>query len=402
MTKVERYIRDQIGKAVCYEPEDNDQKYGLPYPYSVPTVGKRFHSMYYWDTYFTNLGLLALDDITQAKNNVDNIASLIERLGFMPNSNAYRHQNRSQPPFFGLMVRDILEYVDDLDWKKKIFFVLSREHEFWIKNRSAQNGLQHYGTDVPLEWEEQFAKRFCERVGIENNPQQRKLLANSFLAQAESGWDFCARFELAGSDYCAVDLNALLWASEMVLSRLAEHIGNGEEKIWMQRADQRASLMRKILIDDNGVFRDRNAKTECFSPVFSIASFFPLFVGMANETEAESTVKQLPLLAYPYGIVPCEKINDGKCFQWGAPNGWPCLQMIVSAGMERYGYDTEAKKVGTSYIELVEKVFEQTGALWEKYNLATGNCDAVNEYEMPEMLGWTAGTYLYFLRKYGM
>ncbi len=47
---------------------------------------------------------------------------------------------------------------------------------------------------------------------------------------------------------------------------------------------------------------------------------------------------------------------------------------------------------------MVENVFASTGALWEKYNLDTGSNDAVNEYEMPEIFGWTAGAYLYFKR----
>ena len=401
MTRIEKYIRDNIGKAVCYECEDTDQKYGLPYPYSVPTVGERFHSMYYWDTYFTNLGLIALGDIAQAKNNIDNMAYLVERLGYMPNGNAYRVANRSQPPFLGLMVRDILIFVDDIEWERKMYSVLSREHAFWISNRSAQNGLQHYGTDVPTELQEGYAKRFCDRVGIENLPEQRSILANSFLAQAESGWDFCARFELAGPDYCAVDLNALLWATETVLATLAKHIENGEENAWLKTAERRASLMREILLDENGVFRDRNAKTQKFSPVFSVASLFPLFVGMANKNEAENTVKMLPLLMHKHGVAPCERTDDGKNFQWGAPNGWPCLQAVTSTGLERYGYDEQAKDIGVNYINLVESVFDKTGALWEKYNLDTGTSDTINEYEMPEMLGWTAGTYLYFLRKYG-
>ena len=42
----------------------------------------------------------------------------------------------------------------------------------------------------------------------------------------------------------------------------------------------------------------------------------------------------------------------------------------------------------------MEKIFEETDALWEKYNVTEASINVNNEYEMPEMLGWTAGVYL--------
>ena len=45
--------------------------------------------------------------------------------------------------------------------------------------------------------------------------------------------------------------------------------------------------------------------------------------------------------------------------------------------------------------ELVEKNFEATGNIWEKYNVVDGSTSVTNEYDMPPMLGWTSGVYLY-------
>ena len=36
----------------------DDARLALPYPYTVPRPSPVLHEMYYWDTYFTNLGLL--------------------------------------------------------------------------------------------------------------------------------------------------------------------------------------------------------------------------------------------------------------------------------------------------------------------------------------------------------
>ena len=44
--------------SVFYQPEDSESLYALPYPYLIPSIKGMFQEMYYWDTYFTNVGLL--------------------------------------------------------------------------------------------------------------------------------------------------------------------------------------------------------------------------------------------------------------------------------------------------------------------------------------------------------
>ena len=77
----------------------------LPKPFTVPCINDGFQNFFYWDTYFTNVGLLLSGETEQAKNNLDNIAHLIETHGFMPNANHIL--DRSQPPLFA---RGVWEY----------------------------------------------------------------------------------------------------------------------------------------------------------------------------------------------------------------------------------------------------------------------------------------------------
>ncbi|MDX1719983.1 MAG: trehalase family glycosidase, partial [Salegentibacter mishustinae] len=74
----------------------------LPNPYIVP--GGRFREIYYWDSYFTMLGLQEDGEIKTIRNMVDNFAWLIETYGFIPNGNRTYYLSRSQPPFFAKMV----------------------------------------------------------------------------------------------------------------------------------------------------------------------------------------------------------------------------------------------------------------------------------------------------------
>ena len=74
----------------------------LPNPYIVP--GGRFREVYYWDSYFTMLGLKESGEVDLIEDIVKNFASLINRYGFIPNGNRTYYLSRSQPPYFSMMV----------------------------------------------------------------------------------------------------------------------------------------------------------------------------------------------------------------------------------------------------------------------------------------------------------
>ncbi len=79
----------------------------LPFPYIVP--GGRFREIYYWDSYFTSLGLRASGRIEMIENMVKNFSHLIDTVGYIPNGNRTYYLGRSQPPFFSLMVKLLAE-----------------------------------------------------------------------------------------------------------------------------------------------------------------------------------------------------------------------------------------------------------------------------------------------------
>ena len=74
----------------------------LPNPYVVP--GGRFREIYYWDSYFTMLGLIASGRADLVRSMLDNFAYLVRTVGHIPNGNRTYYLSRSQPPYFGAMV----------------------------------------------------------------------------------------------------------------------------------------------------------------------------------------------------------------------------------------------------------------------------------------------------------
>ena len=113
---VTQYIRRNLSKTIRFRREDDGTLLGLPEPYTVPCADEMFLEMYYWDTYFTNVGLLAAGMEKLAKSNTENLLYLADRYGFVPNGSRTYYLCRSQPPYLAHMAADVYEHFRDKDW----------------------------------------------------------------------------------------------------------------------------------------------------------------------------------------------------------------------------------------------------------------------------------------------
>lgn len=390
---LKQYIKENFPKTIRENKKDDGTLIGLPYPYTVPCMSGAFQEMYYWDTYFTNRGLIYCGYVSQAKNNVDNMLYLVERFGFMLNGNRTYFLRNSQPPFLSLMVRDIYDKTGDKAWLKGAAKTLEKEYGFWQSKRTTPTGLNRYSFDSNGADYNIYVEALSERLGFEAPIEGDKNKAEHFMVNAESGWDCTPRFEFKGYYYNPVDLNCLLYAYEKNMEFFSLETG-GDGAIWKERAENRRSAMDKLMKTENGVYLDYDFDGKKQSPVFSAASMFPMFVGLADEVSAKATVENLYRIETDYGIAATEKFELKGRYQWGYPNGWAPLHFITVKALLNYGYKDDAKRVANKYVTMVEENFKKTNNLWEKYNVADGSINTCNEYEMPPMLGWTAGVYL--------
>ena len=128
----------------------------------------------------------------------------------------------------------------------------------------------------------------------------------------------------------------------------------------------------------------------------SDASFYAMFTELCTEEQATKTVKLLEKLEQKYGVAACEKRADLMDLQWDYPIGWAPLHYIIMEGLMKYGYHSEALRIATKYCDLVERNYEKTGNIWEKYNTVTGEVASTKENGLAAtMMGWSAGVYLY-------
>lgn len=395
---VKDYIKKRFPETVRKNVCDNETLIGLPYPYTVPCAESYFDELFYWDTYFTNKALIALKQAEQAENNVRDILHLVERFGYMPNGNRTYFLKRSQPPYLALMVDEIFCATKDKTFLESSFSTLKKEYRFWMTKRISENGLNHYDTEESVESCADFFNHYVgTRIAVDC-ARESSYAGRNYYAEAESGWDFTPRFQGVCAEYNPIDLNSNLFFYEKLFARYEKALGEGDGAKWNAAADARAEKINRFLWDPlNRVYRDYNYVSGELSRTVSAASFQPYFVGLAPNESKDGLKNLLTKIEGDYGLFATEK-EEGQ-YQWAYPNVWAPYHCIACDALENYGYESESKRIAGKYINLIEANFSKTGKLYEKYNGITGGIDAVSEYGTPEMLGWTAGTYIYLLSK---
>ncbi|MBR4761048.1 MAG: hypothetical protein IK086_00235, partial [Clostridia bacterium] len=289
---------------------------------------------------------------------------------------------------------------------KGAYDVLCKEYDFWQGRRKTKTGLNGYtGYDIDETVLERNYPYFMRRIGkpAKENPAREDLLHAYFAGVSvyESGWDCSSRFKDRGFEFDAVDLNSLLYMLENNMSAFAAELNNGEEGVWEQRKTKRKEKMQLLWNAERGIFMDRNFETGEFTTYAGVASFYPLYAGLATKEQAQSTVAALfDELNLKYGISSGESRTEWNC-QWDYPNVWAPLQFVTYRALKNYGYDRKAKMVAEKYVSLVESNFQKTENLWEKYDGNTG-APAVAEYKAEPMIGWSAGVYIFFNNELGL
>ena len=395
------FIRESWEKSIRYLPDDFGTHIGMPLPYTVPSVSGGFQELYYWDLFFTDEGLIIDGLLEQARNNTENLAWMVERFGKILNGSNTFYLNRSEPPVFSLMVRQIYEATGDLDWLRGILPSLEKEYHFWMSERMTPCGLNHDSNNATEEEKWDFLRlvkrRFGEAFTLEGCTREDSLrVASHYISEAEC-WDFTPRFKGECENYCPVDLNALLYIYEKNFSHFSSILGDrAGVRRWDKAAKHRKRLMVKYMRNPkDGVFYDYNFISGERSDVVSAAQFFLLLGNAVSRSQARGIVRSLAVLEYPHGISACEKGDYPYVYQWSYPNGWAPLQYVTVRGLDNYGYTEDARRIARNYVDLLTESYTKTGTLWEKYNVDEGNLNVGDEYKMPTMLGWTAGSYVW-------
>jgi len=381
----------------------------LPRPYVVP--GGRFREIYYWDSYFTLLGLIESNRRDLVEDMVGDFAYFIDTYGHVPNGARTYYLSRSQPPFFFEMV-GLLESNDPPAAFARYLPQLKAEYAFWMQGADGLRrgtARRHVvaladGSILNRFWDERDTPRdesYREDTDLAHASQRpAPRVFRDIRAAAESGWDFSSRWFADGhtrttidtTEILPIDLNSLLFGLENAISsgcqRRADHACADE---FAHRAATRRMAIDRYLWDaSSGAYLDyRWTHHERIRRV-SAATLYPLFVALASETQAASVAKvAAQQLLQPGGIVTTP-LETGQ--QWDAPNGWAPLQWIAIDGLRRYNHAALAEAIACRWMINVEELYSQSGKLVEKYDvISTGRSSGGGEYPLQDGFGWTNG-----------
>lgn len=401
--------------------EPNSSLLALPHPYIVP--GGRFREIYYWDSYFTMLGLAEAGRYTAIENMVENFAYLIDAIGFIPNGNRSYFCTRSQPPFFVLMVELLAQVRQDPSIVARYLPQLRREYDFWMQGAStlSENGastarvvklgdgyLNRYWDNSDKPRAESYAEDRNYAASSERRPGE---LFRDIRAACESGWDFSSRWladrsslaSIRTSEILPVDLNSLLYKLEAVLAVTYKQQGDaGLADFFDARAAQRKELLQTLFFDEAaGLFVDLLQPGLEASGVPSLATAYPLFLEIATVQQAARVADKLQENFLAPGGWLTTLQTSGQ--QWDKPNGWAPLQWIVFTGLQNYGFTAEADLGATRWVRNNLDVYGRTGRLLEKYDVEQiGALASGGEYVIQDGFGWTNAVLLKFMNHLGM
>ena len=417
----------QVPRAGMEQVEPHGLLY-LPYPYVVP--GGRFNEMYGWDSFFIQLGLLRDGELGLARSMVDNFIYEIEHYDMILNANRTYYLTRSQPPFLTAMILGVFEREGDREWLRRTLPAIRTYYEYWTGPPHLIGGLElsrYYGLgtgpapEVVSSEKDRSGLTHYDRVkdyyrhrpvteydlSLYYDAASESLTPLFFIgdrSMRESGFDPSNRFGPFSVDithYAPTCLNSLLYLMEVQIAQIHEILGDiVTVTSWNERATTRRQRVNAPLWDDTkGLYMDYDFRGDRLSDYEFAATFYPLWVGIATEEQARRVAASLSRFEAPGGLLTSTNVSGS---QWDAPYGWAPLQLIAVQGLRRYGYDDDADRLATKFINLVTKEFEEHGAIFEKYNVVTGESDIAAGirfgYDSNEIgFGWTNAVFIELL-----
>ena len=387
----------------------------LPKPYVVP--GGRFREVYYWDSYFTMLGLAESDHWDKISDMVDNFAYEIDTFGHIPNGNRSYYLSRSQPPFFSMMVELLATH--DSDALKKYRPQMEKEYAYWMDGVDALQPGQANKRVVKLDdgailnryWDDRDTPRpesWLDDVNTaKSNPNRPATeIYRDLRSAAASGWDFSSRWmddpqklgTIRTTSIVPVDLNALMFKMEKLLARASQESGDAASasKYETLATARQKAIESHLWNDKEGWYADYDLKSKKVRNQLTAAALFPLYVKAAAQDRADKVAAATSSHLLKPGGIATTTVNSGQ--QWDAPNGWAPLQWVAAEGLQNYGQEKVSMDVTWRFLKNVQHTYDREKKLVEKYDVSTtGTGGGGGEYPLQDGFGWSNGVTLKML-----
>jgi alpha,alpha-trehalase len=382
----------------------------LPFDYVVP--GGRFSELYYWDSYFTMLGLAESGRCDLLKAMAGNFAYLIDTYGHIPNGNRTYYLSRSQPPMFALMIELFEQH--DVCTALQYLPQLLKEYAWWMDGADTLEPSHAFRHVVRLD-DGSVLNRYWDN---RNTPREESHLEDVLTAQhakgraaaevyrdlragAASGWDFSSRWcdngdlsSIRTTSIIPVDLNSLLWKLEQQIAFLSHRAGMLEQAArFAQREQARGEAIDRLLWNEQaGAYLDYDWQRRAPRTMLNAAAVAPLYVRIASHKQARQLSHALRTRLLRGGGIDTTEVQSGQ--QWDRPNGWAPLQWLAIRGLRRYGHIDLSEDIAHRWLCTVGSLYRRESKLVEKYALdqhTDGVGGSGGEYPLQDGFGWTNG-----------
>ncbi len=399
--------------------KSNPHIISVPNAYFVPNLGAQ-KRICYWDSFFMFRGLMGTKRQGVMKKMVNNLIFLYNKCQIIPNFNAPSSINRSQPPFLSSMILDSY-FTPLMDQKKPGLSTGLSTQVYRFKNLPwLLNSMTIAKKEYQTVWidKENFYNHHVAGYGLSRYGDRDIGYAHS--SELESGWDMTSRFYNRCDQFLPIDLNSYLYKYEKDFEFVAKLLNDPrEEKYWSDLAELRKKEINKLMWDEKEkFFFDYGYKYKQVSHFLSLASYTPLWTGLATKKQAEEMVKKLPQFESPYGLTISTKSSLAKPIdlakiqrryhpaiediinpkQWDYPNIWSPLEYLTVIGLLKYGYIDDAKRIMEKSVKAHAAVFRKHGTFFEKLHAETGQSGIGALYGDQEGFGWTNAVFYRYIK----
>ena len=296
--------------------KDTDELINVPYPYVTPGSTKQ-DALYYWDTFFINMGLIRLKLVDLARHNAENLIFLQRQLGYVPASNLKANSADSTLPLLPWIVRDVYRATGDKEWLSRMLPDVVNEFHYWT--------TQPHTSSVGL-------YRFPD---IDKNDPLH-------AGAPESCWVPSIRFDDT-RNYNPVDLNALLYRNAILIYDLQiEAEGKGDKSL-LEKSDHIQKRFSIFWNDALKFYFDNNFADKKQSTIKTLAGYMPMFVELIDEKQAGSLQSHLSDFIAPGGITLTDKDYSANGSNWSDPLLCAPMLYFVIKGLSDYEYMEDAE-----------------------------------------------------------
>lgn len=256
------------------------------------------------------------------KGIIQNFLDIVKENGFVPNGARIYYLNRSQPPLLIQMLYAYFVATNDTSFLSNSIDLLEQEYSYWMKYKSVNYtknnkiySLNNYNVESSIPRPESYREDFLKA----NESSNATRYYSNVMTAAESGWDFSSRWfdnpmdikTISITDMIPVDLNAIMYRNEFILSELFRIMNNQNKSEEYEKAmKKREDAINEVLWNDTlNTWADLNTLThKLHTNYLYITDLSPLWFNIRPKVDAKIILDRYESLLMKY--------VSGKLFFW--------------------------------------------------------------------------------------